>query len=108
MMKALENMMNKLNTLLVATVFSALSVQVYAEPVDTDLPAHQQKDGVPNSTENISPLESHIGTEVDDGNKATDKHNNDAHKANQSKSKTKGKDVTPHPKDGGADINPTH
>ena len=49
--------MNKIQTLLVASVFSTLSIQVYAEPDDSGPPAQHQKDVVPNSTKNGNYLE---------------------------------------------------
>lgn len=98
--------MNKLNTLLIATVFSALSTQVYAEPVDNGPPAQHQKDAVPNSTESGNYLEPQTGGEVNDANKASDKHHQKTHKTNKSKNKTDGKNVTEQPKDGGVDVSP--
>jgi len=40
--------MNKIQTLLVESVFSTLSIQVYAEPDYSGPPAQHQKDVVPN------------------------------------------------------------
>ena len=95
--------MNKLHVLIAVSMISFVSVQVMAAPpavpAQEGHPAQLQKDQVPNSTENGNYLEPQP-TENHDAKPADKHHKKDG------KNKTKGKNVTEQPKDGGANVTP--
>lgn len=105
--------MNKLQTLIAASLLCITSTAVYAAPDNVpggDVPpAQQQKDNVPNSTENGNFLEPQPADASTDAN-ATSKHKNQKgmnKKDKMMKDKkmgTEGKNTTEDPASGGADV----
>ncbi len=101
----MEIYMNKLYTLLLASVISTFSVQVYSEPVDGNPPAQNQKEILPNSTENGNYLEKQPADSTDT-NTSNEQHNvNKDSNHHTIKSKSKGKNTSDKPKHGGVEVN---
>lgn len=95
--------MNILQTLIAVTFISFTSAQVVAAPVDEGPPAQTQKNNLPEATDHgdylePQPVENSDARQAGD-QQAGDKHNKKANK------KSKGKNVTEQPKEGGVEVN---
>lgn len=90
--------MNKLNTLIVVTLISFTAPLAYAAPVDEGPPAQSQKKA-PDTTQNGDYLEPQP---VENNDAAT--QSSDTHHKKDGKHKSKGKNVTNKPKDGGVNV----